>query len=175
MRKILILYQSKYGATKRYAEMLKRQLGCDVCESRRAPFGQLEAYDTVVAAGGVYAGGIAGLPYIRKNLTALAGKRLAVLAVGASPFDERAVEELKVRALSGLPKDTPLFYARGTYDEGRMHWLNRTLCRMLKNALRKRDPAEFEPWMQALYEAEGQSADWVDQAYLAPLLGWLNA
>ena len=30
MNKILILYKSKYGATKKYAYMLKKEIACDV-------------------------------------------------------------------------------------------------------------------------------------------------
>lgn len=32
-RILLILYRSKYGATKKYAAMLKEELACDVFES----------------------------------------------------------------------------------------------------------------------------------------------
>jgi len=36
MEKIVIMYQSKYGATKKYAQWLSEELGCDLMETKNA-------------------------------------------------------------------------------------------------------------------------------------------
>jgi hypothetical protein len=36
MKKAVVLYQSKYGATKKYEDWLSAELSCDVCETKRA-------------------------------------------------------------------------------------------------------------------------------------------
>ena len=67
-----------------------------------------------------------------------------------------------------------MFYGRGTYDESRMDFKDRTLCRMLKKSLSKKDPSTFEPWMKALFEVDGKAGDWIDEKYLDPLVEYIK-
>ena len=88
MSKGIILYQSKYGSTKKYAQWLQEATGFEVMEVKKAKADTMTGYDTVVLCGAVYASGIAGISYFRKNKNMLSGKRAAVFCVGASPYDE---------------------------------------------------------------------------------------
>ena len=55
MSKGIILYQSKYGATKKYAQWLQEETGFDWLETKSANWQQLCEYDTIILGGGVYA------------------------------------------------------------------------------------------------------------------------
>ena len=60
-KSILIVYKSKYGATKDYAKWLEkalasRQIHCDIYEVDKASMCDLEGYGAVVFAGGLYGG-----------------------------------------------------------------------------------------------------------------------
>lgn len=170
MSDTVIIYRSKYGAARRYAHWLQEALTCDCLENKNLTPAQLADYHTIILGGGVYAGGIAGLSFFQKNWTALQGKNLRIFAVGASPYDEAAVQALRPKApLDGVP----LFYLRGAWDVAAMSFPDRTLCTMLKRSIAKRDPATLEPWMAALMEAGEASCDWTDKAALAPLLASL--
>lgn len=170
MADMLIVYRSKYGATKRYAELFAARTGADLRENRELRAEDFAGYGTVLFFCAVYASGMSGLATLTKNRAAFAGKRVAVFCVGASPYDEGALAEIKTR--SGLA-DVPLFYGRGAWNEQRMSFKDRTLCKLLQKSLAKQDPATFAPWQQALMEAQGQVCDWVDAGYLAPLERWL--
>lgn len=174
MAKGIIIYQSKYGSTKKYAQWLKEETGFDVIEAKKAKADTMNGYDTVVLCGAVYASGIAGISYLRKNKNALSGKRTAVFCVGASPYDDKALEEIKNHNLKDDLKDLPLFYGRGAWDEEAMTFTDRTMCRMLQKSVRKKDPSEYEPWMTALMCAVGQKCDWTDKKYLEPLLDYIE-
>ena len=97
MSKGIILYQSKYGATKKYAEWLKQEKNYAIAETKKAEISYLQSFDTIVLGGGVYASGIAGLQFLKKNISSLSGRKIAVFAVGASPYDERAIQQIKDR------------------------------------------------------------------------------
>ncbi|MDD4850367.1 MAG: flavodoxin domain-containing protein [Gemmiger sp.] len=170
----IIVYTSKYGATKKYVDWLVESVSFQAIETAKATPAQLEPYDTVLLCGGVYASGIAGLAFLRKNYPQLAGKKVAVLCVGASPFDEKAIAEIKTHNLKAELKDIPLFYARGKWDEAQMTFADRTLCKLLQKMVAKKDPATYEPWEAALMCAVGTPCDWTDKAYLQPLLAYLN-
>lgn len=111
---------------------------------------------------------------MRKNIGLLDGKKIAVLAVGASPFDEEAFDQLKVYNLKDSLKDIPCFYGRGSWNEEAMSFGDRSLCKMLQKAVVKQDPATYEPWQKALMCSVGQCCDWTDKKYLEPLLEWIR-
>ena len=63
MKTGIIIYQSKYGATKKYAQWLGEQTGYPCTEVSKADIGEVSKYDTVVLCGGIYASGIAGITW----------------------------------------------------------------------------------------------------------------
>ena len=173
MNKGLIVYKSKYGATKKYVDMLKEELDCDIAEIGSQKQIAFEQYRWVIFAGGIYAGGISGLDILRKNYFQIRSK-VAIFCVGASPYDEKALEEIKKRELKDSLSSIPIFYGRGVWNENNMKFVDRTLCKMLQKAVAKKDPATYEPWMKALLSAAGQNFDWTDQKYLIPLIKYIK-
>ena len=173
MNKGLIVYKSKYGATQKYVGMLSEELDCDIVESGRQKQIAFEQYCWVVFAGGIYASGISGLDVLRKNYSQIQSK-VAIFCVGASPYDERALEEIKKHNLKDDLSSIPIFYGRGIWNEGKMKFVDRTLCKMLQKAVAKKAPAACEPWMKALLSASGQNCDWTDGKYLIPLIEYIK-
>lgn len=174
MKKGIILYQSKYGATKKYVDWLMESTNFDCIETSKANVEELQQYELIILCGGIYASGIAGLQFIRKNINKLNDKKILVFCVGASPYDETAFNEVKSRNLREDLKEIPLFYGRGAWDEESMTFKDKTLCKMLQKAIAKKDPSTYEPWMKALMSAVGKKCDWTDKKYLKPLLEYIK-
>lgn len=174
MGKGIIIYQSKYGATKKYADWLKEETGYDCIETKKATLSLVQDYDIIVLGGGVYASGIAGFQFLKKNICFLSDKKIAVFAVGASPYDEKAIAQGRELHFKDALSRIPSFYCRGAWDEDKMSFAHRTLCRMLQKAVAKQNPEEYEPWQTALMAARGQKCDWTDKENLQPLLKYLR-
>ena len=174
MSKGIILYQSKYGSAKKYAQWLEQEIGYVLMETKKAELHQLSDFDVIVLGGGVYASGIAGLQFLKKNIGRLSGKKIAVFAVGASPYDEKAIQQIREMHFQDELREVPLFYCRGAWDEDRMTFGDRMLCRLLQKAVAKQNPEEYEPWQKALMSAVGRKCDWTDKEYLDPLLTYLR-
>ncbi len=174
MSKGIVLYQSKYGSTEKYAEWLKQEKNYVIVETKKAEISYLQSFDTIVLGGGVYASGIAGLQFLKKNINSLSGKKVAVFAVGASPYDDRAIQQIREMHFKGALQDVPLFYCRGAWNEDCMSLRDRMLCKMLQKVVAKQNPEEYEPWQKALMSAAGRKCDWTDPQYLAPLLAYLG-
>lgn len=174
MKEGIILYQSKYGAAKKYAQWLKEETGFDWNETKKATIEEAEEYETIVLCGGIYASGIAGISFLRKNRQRLQGKKTAIFCVGASPYDEGALAAIRERNFPKEDQDVPLFYGRGIWDENEMTFMDRGLCKMLQKSLAKKDRSSYEPWMEALMASAGQRCDWTDRAYLEPLIAFLK-
>ena len=174
MSRGVILYQSKYGATKKYAQWLVEETGYDCIETKAAKIINLKKYDVVILGGGVYASGIAGLGFLKKNISAFTGKKIAVFAVGASPYDEKAINQIRDMHFKDALNEIPLFYCRGAWDEEKMKFLDKTLCKLLQKAVAKQNPEEYEPWQKALMCSVGQKCDWTDKTYLEPLINYIR-
>lgn len=139
-------------------------------ETKAADWNRIREYDTVILGGGVYASGIAGLAFLKKNITKLSDKKIAVFCVGASPYDEAAISQIRKLHFKDELGKVPLYYCRGAWNEDAMTFKDRTLCKMLQKAVAKKDPDTYEIWEKALMCAVGQRCDWTDKKYLEPLI-----
>ncbi len=175
MNKGIIVYKSKYGATKKYADWLAEITSFDIIETERAKIDDVSRYEKVILAGGIYASGIAGLTFLKKGISKLQNSRIAVLSVGASPYDEKAFGELYNFNFKGEISGIKCFYARGSWDEEAMSFKDRTLCKLLQKSLANKDPSTFEPWQSALMSAVGKKCDWTDKKYLDDIVEYIMA
>ena len=85
----IVIYKSKYGSTKAYADWIAEELACtavDVADFKPTEF---DGYDTIVYGGGLYAEMIAGISLITKNADKLTDKKIAVFSTGLTPLDCR--------------------------------------------------------------------------------------
>ena len=78
----IILYGSKYGSTRQYAEALSRQTGIPALRYQDAP--NLSDKKTIIYLGGLYAGGILGLSKTFRGFSLRDGQRLIIITVGLS-------------------------------------------------------------------------------------------
>lgn len=174
MSKGIILFQSKYGATERYAKWLQEELGYDCIQTKDAKLNLVLEYDNIILGGGVYASGIAGLSFLKKNIANLKGKKVAVFCAGASPYDEKAIKQVRELHFKAELCEVPLFYCRGAWNEEAMTFTDRTLCRMLQKSVAKKDPATYEPWEEALMTAAKGPQDWTDKRNLEQLINYMR-
>lgn len=174
MKTGVIIYQSKYGATQKYADWLRETTGFDCVKTPKAALEEVAKYQTIILCGGIYASGIAGLKFLKKNIGSLRGKKIAIFCVGASPYDENAFEELKRHNLKNGLENIPIFYGRGQWNLAQMTFADRLLCTMLQKSIAKKDPSTYEPWMAGLMSAAGRNGDWTDKKYLEPLLKYVK-
>ena len=143
----IILYQSKYGATKKYADWI-----------------------IIVLGGGIYAMGIAGLSFLKRNIDVLSDKKIIVFFCCASPYDEDAHKQIRSHNMKDKLSDIPIFYCRGAWDMDSMSFKDKTLCKMLRKAVSKKDPADYEIWEKAIMDAGENKCDWTDKKYIDPIL-----
>ena len=166
----IILYQSKYGATQKYANWLSAETGFSCVETKKANVSEVANYDVIILGGGIYASGIAGLSFLKKNIDALNEKKIVVFCCGASPYEKEAFKEIVQHNMKDKLAKIPCYYCRGAWDMNSMSFTDKTLCSMLRKAVAKKNPDEYEVWEKALMAAGDESCDWTDKSYLNPIL-----
>ena len=170
----VILYQSKYGATKKYADWLSEATGFKCIEAKRADINEILAYDVIILGGGIYASGIAGLSFLKKNIHKLTGKKIIVFCCGASPYEEDAFQQIREHNMKDSLSEIPVFYCRGAFDMNAMSFKDRTLCNFLRKVVAKKDPSDYEIWEKALMAAGDHPCDWTDKKYIEPILEYIK-
>ena len=167
----IVIYKSKYGATKKYAEWISEATGFPCVSTKEADMTEVTKNDVIIVGGGIYASGIACTSFLKKNIGRLKGKKIIVFMCGASPYDEKSVNAIIKMNMKDELEGIPVFYCRGTFDMKTMSFKDRTLCNMLRKSLAKKDPKDMEVWESALIEAtDNEAHDWADKSYIEPVL-----
>ena len=166
----IIVYKSKYGAAKKYAQMLSEETGFRCVSVKETDINEVAKHDVIIVGGGIYASGFAFTPFLKKNIGKLKGKKIIAYACGASPYDEESVNAVIEKNMQGELIGIPVFYCRGSFDLKEMSFADRTLCSMLRKSLLKKDPKDMEVWESALVEAtDNEAHDWTDKSYIVPV------
>ena len=134
MSNIAIIYKSKYGSTKKYAEWIAQETKADLFDSSKIDIQKLMDYDTIVYGGGIYANGIAGISAITKNYEKLKDKRIMVFTVGiASTDDKKAFLPIIEKNFSKeMRENIEFFHFRGEIDYKNLGIIHKSMLTMLK-------------------------------------------
>lgn len=174
MNKTVIIYQSKYGATQKYAGWLADELNCEAISKKNFDAKRFADYDTIIFGGGVFASGIKGLSLIKNNIDKLTGKRVVCFAVGAAPHDETNLNELRQKNMSGSLENIELFYCRGALILDKMKGMDKMIMNMVKKSASKKDPETLDPSEASFLANLNNGDDWTDKNYLKPLIAYIN-
>lgn len=167
--KTLVIYRSKTGFSKAYAEWIAHVLEADLREYRSVHPHQFVAYDTIVYGGGLYAVGINGIDLIKNNLDALKDKRVIVFATGATPA--RAETTAQIRNMNFTleqQRRIQFFYLRGGFNYKKLALTDKILMNLLKLRLKRKK--ELNPDERGMLAAFAQPIDFTKEQNLAPLL-----
>lgn len=174
MKKGIILYQSKYGATEKYAKWLQEKTGFARMETKKASLSDVLPYDTIILGGGLYAGFISGLNFLKKHYGKLKDKKVLVFAVDATPYDEKYIATCKDAQMKDELASLPLYYCRGAWDDSKMKPFHRFIINMGRKMMQKQKDPSMASMAEGLMGSAGQAADWTDEQYLAPILAELE-
>ncbi|MGI6576293.1 MAG: flavodoxin domain-containing protein [bacterium] len=152
--KSIVVYRSKTGFTKKYAEWIAEELGSDIFAVSQVNAAMLTAYDTVIYGGGLYAGGINGVKIITNNMAKLQGKKIVVFATGASPMREEVISEVRDRNFTLEQQEKiQFFYLRGGFNYTKLQFGDKILMQLLKWTLkRKKELTPDDKGMLAAYD-----------------------
>ena len=94
MKRILILYRSKYGTTQKYVKSLSEKIEGDYEISDVKSFtGKLKDYDVIILASCTYMGRILIIDFIKENEKILKNRKTYLLTIGLVPEDSDASKQ----------------------------------------------------------------------------------
>lgn len=172
----IVVYKSKYGSTKSYADWIAEELGCEALEASKVRADDLLKYDTIIYGGGLYAEVIAGVTLITKNLDKLDGKKIIVFTTGITPTDcRRYYDDLVVN--KNFKGDSysrvKMFNFMGKMVLNELSLVHRTAIKGLKKLMSdKKTPTEMEKLLIDLCDVDG---DFTDKNAIAELVEYAKS
>ncbi len=171
----IVIYKTKYGSTKTYAQWIGTALGCPVRDAKEVKIEDLQAYDTVIYGGGLYAEVINGVTLITKNMTKLEGKRLVVYTTGITPLDCRDYYDKMVIEKNFKPEIRErirVFNFLGKMILEELSPVHRTALKTLKIIMSsKENPTEMEQLLVRLCDTDG---DFTEKTAVNELIDYIK-
>ena len=168
--KEIVVYKSKTGFTKRYAEWIVEELKCDISPYENISREMIAEYDVVIYGSRIHAGRVDGLKKIKELVEKADRPKLMVFATGGTPS---AVED----AIRGIWKasfseeelqKTPHFYMQSGLNYEKMGRGDRLIMKTLARVLnRKKDKTSDEVGCE---QAIGDSYDISSRKHIFPLV-----
>jgi menaquinone-dependent protoporphyrinogen IX oxidase len=179
MKMIAVVYQSKYGATRKYAEWIAEGLTCDLFEGKDIKADNLEPYDTIILGGGLYAGGVNGIKILTKNFSKFSGKNLVLFTCGlADPFDPVNTDNIKKSLNKVLTEEMQdkikLFHLRGAIDYSKLSPVHRAMMSFACKMIEKKDQSSLTDEDKGMLASYGKNVDFIDKETILPLINYIR-
>ena len=178
MKNVAVIYKSKYGATKQYAEWIAYELDASLLEASKVKASQLKNYDVVVYGGGLYAGSIIGVKLVTNNPC----KKLVIFTVGV--FEPDVTDYSAVLSKNFTPKllsEMKVFHLRGGIYYAKLGLIHKGMITMLTSMISKaakKEGAEIsaeDKLFLDFMESYNGKLDFTDKATITPLIDYVHA
>ena len=171
MSNIAVIYKSKYGTTKQYAEWIAVELNAALYEASSVKPVQLKSFDVVIYGGGLYAGGIDGVGLVTKNPC----KNLVVYTVGlADPESTDYTAILKKNFDEVFLSQIKVFHLRGGMDYKKLNLIHKGMMGMLRKITSKKPESEIIDEDKLFLETYGTKLDFMDKNTIKPLVEYVK-
>lgn len=175
MKKTAVIYESKYGFTKRYAEWIAQALSCPLFERKHFKKKDFSDYEVILYGGGLYASGISGIQFLNKNWKLLSNKKIILFTCGlADPKNPDNVSNIRkslAKVLSGEQrKNLKIFHLRGGIDYSRLNVIHKAMMAMLRRMLLKKGMENLGVEERMLLDTYGKCIDFTDRNSIKPLV-----
>jgi menaquinone-dependent protoporphyrinogen IX oxidase len=173
-----VLYKSKYGSTKKYAEWIAADLNADIYKASRISVRKLKTYSTIIFGGAVYMNKVIGINAAIRKFNALGrdnGRKKILFTCGLT---NPAIEENRKRILDGingrlpggLPEGVRVFHLHGGIVHAELSRFHRFMMRMLENTLKGKREEDLSEIEKKMAETVGKDFDFTDRLSVRPIV-----
>jgi len=178
MKKTLVVYFSKYGSAKKYAEWIAEELGGDSYAINEVKNIDLFQYDIIILGCSLYPETNRNIKDFVNNLEKLKDKNFVLFTCGAANVNKpENTENITKRFEKIFPinifEKVKIFYLRGTMDYTVMsvkHKIMMSLMRKMVNNKKDKDEDDI-----LLLETYGKKIDFIDKSTINDLIEYCKS
>jgi menaquinone-dependent protoporphyrinogen IX oxidase len=168
MAKVLVMYFSKYGSTKKYAEWIASELNGDIYNIKNVKQNILENYDTIILGSGLYAGKIEGINIIINNYDTIKDKKLIIFTCGLADYNKTEnINNINKRLEKIIPvnirENIKIYYLRGGMNYEKLNLKHKTMMGLLKKMIQKKVSEKLTDENEEFLETYGKTVDFTNK------------
>lgn len=173
MSKILLIYKSRTGFTQKYAEMIAKNIQCDIYPFSELRKVSLSNYDTIVFGSRVHAGIIDSFSKVKK-IAKDSNLKLVLFATGATTNE--SIEIIEGVWKSNLSPEelqsVPHFYMQSGMNYEKMGFMDRTIMKLMSKKIEKNADSSGDSSKDQM--AITMSHDISSEEYIKPLVEYVK-
>ncbi len=128
VKRIVVLYGTKYGSTKRYAEWIAEITCAEIFEVSTFDQSLLDDYDVVLFGSPVYLGKIKYISFVKRNRRILSTKKVIIFSVTLLPPDDLRQKRIFQRSLPiEVRKNVAYYPLRGVFNFRKLSFVDKLL------------------------------------------------
>ena len=172
--KAIVIYKTKTGFTKKYAEWICEELKCEISNYRNLDQSSLDSYDFIIYGSRIHAGKIDGLKNIKKMLQNNKRSKLIVFATGATPSEVKdSINKIWEANFSEQElKTIPHFYMQSGLNYEKMGTVDHLIMKSLAKILSRKNKKNLEE--SGCQQAIVKSHDISSIKYIEPLVRFIK-
>lgn len=169
--KTIVIYESKYGSTERYARWLAEMLNCSAVRAADVKKVNLSSCETIILGGRLDAGGIGGAAVLKKQWDAIKQKKIVVFTVGlANPANTDYKQIIEKNFSDEQQKAISFFHLRGGIDYQRLGPVHKVMMSMMNTLIKRKQESEISDEDRQFQAAYGACIDFVSKDTLQPIV-----
>lgn len=169
--KSIVIYHSKYGSTKKYAEWISQKTGSDIVSLSDFNPDNLKNYQTVIFGSFAYMGKLKGSDFIAKNQNSLLNKKLFVFCVSAAlPNSPENSKILHSSFTPEIQKSMTYFSFHGAYDYSRMDNTDKMIMLVPRFLMWLKWKISRDASAKKFLDEFYTSQDWTNPSWIEPLV-----
>lgn len=180
MTNSIVIYSSKYGTTKKYAQWLAEELDCEFFDYKKVKTKDLLKYDNIIYGGALYAGGVSGIKFLIKSFESIKDKRIVLFTCGLSdPNNEENINNITNNLYkvitSEMKEKIKVFHLRGGIDYSKLGFIHKTMMSMLVNTIKDKPIEELNSESKEMLETYGKVVDFTDKTTIEPIVSYVRS
>lgn len=174
--KAVVIYKSKTGFTKKYAEWIAEDLSADIFDVSKVNINMITAYDTIIYGGSLHAVGITGVKFITQNIDKLKNKKIVVFATGASLSKEDVINEVRDKNFTTeQQKYIKFFYLRGGFNYSQLNLFDKLLMTLLKLKIKSKKTEELTTDEIGMLDAYDKPVNFTRKEYIDQIINYVTS
>ena len=172
MERTVVIYKSKHGSTKQYAQWIGEELDCPVIDEKDFSKKDFYNYDNIIFGGCVQAGGIQGFDLIKKAMrNRLKGKKVVTFAVGLNIMQKETRMQLReINFDKSYVERMTCYYCPGAYKPEEIKGIDAGIMKLMVKMLEGKGASELTEDDKKLLDAVKNGANYVDRKYIEPIV-----
>ena len=165
----IVVYESKYGSTEKYAKWIAQELNCKASKLREINLEELKNYDNIIFGGWIHAGKLEGFKIIQQHKEKLKDKKLLVYAVGLAGVEDPQYQEFKEKNFKEF-NNIQSFYLRGAFHFNSLKLKDKVMMSAFKMILKRQKPEKRDESTISMMNNNAKPVDFTNKEAIEPIL-----